>query len=302
VTPEGIRCAAIAIGIVLNGVSLSSCSKPVSQKDRTAGCLEFRWMNPSALSVSGSTVRQVVSSLGDPNRAALFEGSLKAPGASAPRSQLEKHYASAGFPVAANFYGATAQFIISRGDVVLPEPSAQQWIRCSSFEEEQTGREEARRFYDLVLDSWPVSDRPLREMEELLHPKPASCNLLRAWSSVVLSYAGLRNRLVTEEDEELALALTLELGEDAPGILVPPLDGPSGTYYAAASFFHMRGDMVSAYVAARFAKQRMECWGSGNITPESLLELLKPMLGARKTALQQIVEASSQNDTTRQGR
>jgi len=247
------------------------------------------------MSVSDGSVLEVIARLKDPNRAALFEKSLENPGAPGPRRGLAKRYFSAGFPVAAKFYEATVGFITSKGNVIVPRVTAQQWLRCGSFEEEKAGGRVAEKVYDLLLKSWPLSDRPLKEMHHLLESKPATCNLLAAWSLVTLSYAGFRNRLVTEEEEELAFALRVELGEDALEIFVDPLDSPTAAYYDVADFFYMRGDMVSAYVAARFAKQRMECWGSGNVTPDSQLELLAPMLGSRTAALKQIGEASSQN-------
>ncbi len=290
---RGLRTVA-QIGVVLSVSFFSSCGSKIpehpAQRDN---CPEFRWTSPSAYRVSARTVTQQLSALEDPGRAMLFERSLEVPGTCELRRRLSSRYLAAGFPVAARFYETTVGFITSKERIVIPSPSGERCIQCAGSQQEMHGAELARKTYEEFLHAWPLSDGPLRSLDKELGAQPASCNVLRVWCSLVMSYGGLRNRLVSKEEEELAFALTLELGEDAGDVLIPPLSGPAGTYYEAASFFYLRGDMVSAYVAARFARQRLDCSGSGNITRESLLELLKPMLTARGAALEQIQDAGA---------
>lgn len=234
-------------------------------------------------------LKETIDKLRNREAGRTFGGVLEGPADLAPRRRLAEIHENLGFPMSAQFFQVTASFL-EKGAMTIPPMVPRQWWVCPQGVDDDPCRSQIARVQQRLQQGWPTDYRPLQALPVLETDCVDSCEALLTWANVTLRYGAFSNSEIAGVDLEAATRVTLEFCEDDPLAPSAPWMGASGCYYEVAVFFHLRGDPVSSYVAAKFAEQRARTcpkYSPGDY--DSLARLLRPMLTEDARAAQRAI-------------
>src|SRR5262245_268967 len=206
--------------------------------------------------VEGEPATTVLTFDEDTQATTLFQNLNANTSSAVPRGSLAGHYARP-FPISSAFFEATAA--VARGVHAAPGPP---WPISQAFRCESETGPESHRIYLTVWDRFafaPPEQMPMfvEEADRAMRVHGHTCDLLVLWSKAVLREAEWYPDAVADASQEKAVRILLDVGET----YTPLHEGePSPELFLdlAGYFDAAKHDYVSAYVATRWAEDRLE--------------------------------------------